>query len=96
MCLCVYVTVAGIPMVDNCMAGYNSSIFAYGQTGAGKTHTMMGVVNAPGEARSDLVSEADTMGPMNDTDCDTDTAGSAQSAARHPQVSQTGRVTSRV
>lgn len=24
------------------MAGYNSSIFAYGQTGAGKTHTMQG------------------------------------------------------
>lgn len=24
------------------MAGFNSSIFAYGQTGAGKTHTMMG------------------------------------------------------
>ncbi|KAG1672520.1 hypothetical protein FOA52_002829 [Chlamydomonas sp. UWO 241] len=34
--------VAGVPMVDNCMAGYNSSIFVYGQTGAGKTHTMMG------------------------------------------------------
>ncbi len=23
--------VIGMPMVDNCMAGYNSSIFAYGQ-----------------------------------------------------------------
>ncbi|KAK3007108.1 hypothetical protein RJ639_016177, partial [Escallonia herrerae] len=34
--------VAGIPMVDNCMSGYNSCMFAYGQTGSGKTYTMMG------------------------------------------------------
>uniref|UniRef100_A0A0D9ZD74 Kinesin motor domain-containing protein n=1 Tax=Oryza glumipatula TaxID=40148 RepID=A0A0D9ZD74_9ORYZ len=34
--------VAGVPMVDNCMAGYNSCMFAYGQTGSGKTHTMLG------------------------------------------------------
>ena len=25
------------------MAGYNGTIFAYGQTGCGKTHTMIGV-----------------------------------------------------
>ncbi|CAL1397532.1 unnamed protein product [Linum trigynum] len=37
--------VAGLPMVDNCMSGYNSCIFAYGQTGSGKTHTMMGEIN---------------------------------------------------
>ncbi|XWS71380.1 hypothetical protein CRYUN_Cryun03dG0133500 [Craigia yunnanensis] len=34
--------VAGLPMVDNCMEGYNSCMFAYGQTGSGKTHTMLG------------------------------------------------------
>ncbi|KAJ4829159.1 hypothetical protein Tsubulata_032718 [Turnera subulata] len=34
--------VAGMPMVDNCMGGYNSCMFAYGQTGSGKTHTMLG------------------------------------------------------
>jgi kinesin family protein 15 len=34
--------VAGLPMVTNCMAGYNSCMFAYGQTGSGKTHTMLG------------------------------------------------------
>ncbi|KAM1394198.1 hypothetical protein ACFX2F_030277 [Malus domestica] len=34
--------VAGLPMVDNCMIGYNSCMFAYGQTGSGKTHTMLG------------------------------------------------------
>ncbi|XP_024380241.1 uncharacterized protein [Physcomitrium patens] len=34
--------VAGIPMVENCMAGYNSCMFCYGQTGSGKTYTMLG------------------------------------------------------
>ncbi|GFR41403.1 hypothetical protein Agub_g2083 [Astrephomene gubernaculifera] len=33
---------AGLVAVDNCLAGYNSSIFAYGQTGAGKTFTVIG------------------------------------------------------
>ncbi|CAN0855136.1 Kinesin-like protein KIN-12E [Linum grandiflorum] len=37
--------VAGLPMVDNCMSGYNSCMFAYGQTGSGKTYTMMGEIN---------------------------------------------------
>lgn len=36
---------AGIPMVENCMSGYNSCMFAYGQTGSGKTYTMMGEIN---------------------------------------------------
>ncbi|AQK61437.1 kinesin-like protein KIN-12G [Zea mays] len=34
--------VAGVPMVENCIAGYNSCMFAYGQAGSGKTHTMLG------------------------------------------------------
>ncbi|KAI7836017.1 hypothetical protein COHA_010101 [Chlorella ohadii] len=34
----------GAQMVENCMAGFNSSIFVYGQTGAGKTHTITGDV----------------------------------------------------
>lgn len=37
--------VVGLPMVDNCMSGYNSCIFAYGQTGSGKTYTMMGEIH---------------------------------------------------
>ncbi|WIA12855.1 hypothetical protein OEZ85_006481 [Tetradesmus obliquus] len=37
---------AGKPIVDNCMGGYNSTIFAYGQTGAGKTYTMQGPMAA--------------------------------------------------
>ncbi|KAL6847284.1 hypothetical protein ACP4OV_023137 [Aristida adscensionis] len=36
--------VAGLPMVENCMAGYNSCVFAYGQTGSGKTYTMLGEI----------------------------------------------------
>eukprot|EP00891_Asterochloris_glomerata_P008188 jgi/Astpho2/8188/gw1.00120.238.1_t len=31
-------------MVHNCLAGFNSTVFAYGQTSAGKTHTMLGQV----------------------------------------------------
>eukprot|EP00873_Tetraselmis_striata_P012946 jgi/Tetstr1/433210/TSEL_022498.t1 len=34
--------VAGLPVVENCISGYNSSVFCYGQTGAGKTFTMQG------------------------------------------------------
>ncbi|XWS08439.1 hypothetical protein CRYUN_Cryun40dG0002600 [Craigia yunnanensis] len=49
--------VAGLPMVENCMSGYNSCMFAYGQvsgvyfetfylhTGSGKTYTMMGEIH---------------------------------------------------
>jgi len=33
---------AALPLIDNIFEGYNATIFAYGQTGAGKTHTMMG------------------------------------------------------
>ncbi|XP_027192463.1 kinesin-like protein KIN-12C isoform X2 [Cicer arietinum] len=36
--------VAGVPMVENCLSGYNSCMFAYGQTGSGKTYTMMGEI----------------------------------------------------
>ena len=32
----------GLPLVKKFLAGYNSTIFAYGQTGAGKTHTIIG------------------------------------------------------
>lgn len=44
--LVLYIAGAGKPIVDNCMGGYNSSIFAYGQTGAGKTYTMQGPLSA--------------------------------------------------
>ena len=32
----------GVNVVRNAFAGYNCCVFAYGQSGAGKTHTMMG------------------------------------------------------
>lgn len=33
---------AARPVVDSVMEGYNGTVFAYGQTSAGKTHTMEG------------------------------------------------------
>lgn len=33
---------SGQHMVEAFLEGYNCSLFVYGQTGAGKTHTMMG------------------------------------------------------
>ena len=39
----------GIEMLEHAFDGYNVCIFAYGQTGAGKSYTMMGR-NDPGEA----------------------------------------------
>ena len=37
------------PIVSNVLEGYNGTIFAYGQTGTGKTHTMTGLVDNPTE-----------------------------------------------
>lgn len=33
------------PLVDSVLEGYNGTIFAYGQTGTGKTYTMEGIRN---------------------------------------------------
>jgi len=38
------------PLVESVMEGYNGTIFAYGQTGTGKSHTMQGM-NEPPEMR---------------------------------------------
>ncbi|CAJ1074502.1 kinesin family member 3Cb [Xyrichtys novacula] len=35
------------PLVESVLQGFNGTIFAYGQTGTGKTHTMQGVSNDP-------------------------------------------------
>ncbi|XP_072321500.1 kinesin-like protein KIF18A [Eucyclogobius newberryi] len=35
-------------IIDGVMNGFNCSVFAYGATGAGKTHTMLGSQNNPG------------------------------------------------
>jgi len=34
-------------LVESVIKGYNGTIFAYGQTGCGKTHTMLGVPTDP-------------------------------------------------
>lgn len=36
------------PIITSCVDGYNVCIIAYGQTGAGKTYTMMGTPEEPG------------------------------------------------
>ena len=35
------------PIVNSVLRGYNGTIFVYGQTGTGKTHTMQGVFDVP-------------------------------------------------
>lgn len=47
----VYDEVA-FPIIESVLEGYNGTIFAYGQTGCGKTHTMIGRDN--GKDNSDL------------------------------------------
>mmetsp|Transcript_17939 Transcript_17939/g.53743 ORF Transcript_17939/g.53743 Transcript_17939/m.53743 type:complete len:766 (-) Transcript_17939:710-3007(-) len=44
--------IAARPIVDSAIMGYNGTIFAYGQTGTGKTHTMDG---APGPELQGLI-----------------------------------------
>lgn len=36
------------PLLSSVLEGYNSTIFAYGATGCGKTHTILGTPSAPG------------------------------------------------
>jgi len=36
------------PVIESVLQGYNCSVFAYGATSAGKTHTMLGSPNQPG------------------------------------------------
>jgi centromeric protein E len=38
----------GFQIVESAVAGYNGTVFAYGQTSSGKTHTLMGNVEQPG------------------------------------------------
>lgn len=38
---------SAFPLVESVIKGYNGTIFAYGQTGCGKTHTMMGLKGVP-------------------------------------------------
>ena len=38
---------SAFPIIENILEGYNGTIFAYGQTGTGKTHTMAGILDDP-------------------------------------------------
>jgi len=38
---------SAFPLVESVIKGYNGTIFAYGQTGCGKTHTMLGIPSDP-------------------------------------------------
>lgn len=38
-----------VPVLERVLTGYNATIFAYGNTGAGKTFTMEGTLAAPGK-----------------------------------------------
>jgi kinesin family protein 11 len=38
------------PIVDEVLQGYNCTVFAYGQTGTGKTYTMEGDIGCPENA----------------------------------------------
>ena len=40
---------SAFPLVESVVEGYNGTIFAYGQTGCGKTHTMLGLPANPKE-----------------------------------------------
>uniref|UniRef100_A0A0K0FGM0 Kinesin-like protein n=1 Tax=Strongyloides venezuelensis TaxID=75913 RepID=A0A0K0FGM0_STRVS len=42
----IYNTIAR-PLIENVLKGYNGTIFAYGQTGTGKTYTMTGIPDVP-------------------------------------------------
>ncbi|KAL5101230.1 hypothetical protein RYX36_005557 [Vicia faba] len=42
----------GVPLVKNALAGYNTSILSYGQSGSGKTYTMWGPPSAMFEEHS--------------------------------------------
>ncbi|XP_055841545.1 kinesin-like protein Klp61F [Episyrphus balteatus] len=52
----VYETVVG-PLIEEVLSGYNCTVFAYGQTGTGKTHTMVGTECAELKSSWDDVSE---------------------------------------
>lgn len=47
--------VIGKPIADSCLSGYNSTIFAYGQTGAGKTFTILGPSQDPEDSQRGLL-----------------------------------------
>jgi len=55
MCMYIYIYMSVIhPIINEVLAGYNFTVFAYGQTGTGKTFTM------EGEKSYDVAESCDT------------------------------------
>ncbi|KAJ9470553.1 Kinesin-like protein K39 [Diplonema papillatum] len=50
----VYSTL-GVPVIDNALKGFNSSIIAYGQTGSGKSYSIFGPKRSIGTAEEGLI-----------------------------------------
>jgi hypothetical protein len=50
-----------VPVLERTLKGYNATIFAYGNTGAGKTFTMEGTLAAPGILVSFTIFRNDTV-----------------------------------
>ena len=46
------------PVVESAMEGFNGAVLAYGQTGTGKTHTLLHLGSSPGAADRGLVVRA--------------------------------------
>lgn len=69
----------GRSAVDNCMSGLNSAVFAYGQTGAGKTHTMLGRLASPKALPSNEVRSSVVCKPSSDK-------GNNEPAAAYSQI----------
>lgn len=49
------------PLVEDVLKGYNAAVFAYGATGSGKTHTMLGPCRKKGASPT---TDADDSGLM--------------------------------
>ena len=67
---CVFDVVAS-PVIEQCLDGYNGTIFAYGMTGSGKTYSMRGVVRNSVSLlfdKFDRTSPESTAGDMMDQD----------------------------
>jgi hypothetical protein len=51
-----------VPLVTDVLSGYNATIFAYGQTGTGKTHTMEGNIH-DNDLKGKLLGDNDVIMP---------------------------------
>ncbi|TID21218.1 hypothetical protein CANINC_003498 [Pichia inconspicua] len=58
--------VCAAPIIEKCLNGFNSTIFAYGMTGSGKTHSMQGVLRNSIEMLFDNMSHNSKNSMMSD------------------------------